>query len=90
MNFLLSLFFAVLVSSTVGLLSLPLRWVFLMFRFNHWSFAVGLLLRLASSLQGRAEVVSARLNPSQGTTDVRRVYAPRFCLVTAKIWRDGY
>ena len=36
------------------------------------------------------EVVSARLNPGHGTINVRRVYAPRFCLVTTKIWSDGY
>ena len=41
-------------------------------------------------LAGHAEVVSARLNPSHGTTDVRRVYAPRFCLVTTRIWSDGH
>ena len=29
MSFLLSLFFAVLIASTMGLLSVPLRWVFL-------------------------------------------------------------
>ena len=38
MSFLLRLFFAVLVSSTVGLLSVPLRWVFFVFCFYHWSF----------------------------------------------------
>ena len=32
---------------------------------------VGLLLCLVSSLRGRAEVVSARLNPNDGTIDVR-------------------
>ena len=34
---------------------------------------VGLLLCLASSLWGRTEVVSARLNPSHGTIDVRQM-----------------
>ena len=43
------------------------------------------LLCLASSLQDHAEVVSARLNPSRDAIDVRRVYSPRFCLVSTKV-----
>ena len=39
---------------------------------------------------GHTEVVSARLNLSNGTIDVRRVYVPQFCLVTTKIWSDGH
>ena len=46
----------------------------------HW---VGLLLSLASSSR---EVVSARLNPSHGTTDVRRVYAPRLFVLSQQIF----
>ena len=64
-------FSAVLVFSTLGFLSLSLSWVFVTFNFHcgsfHW---VGLLRCLAFSLRGRAEVVSARLNPRNGTLDV--------------------
>ena len=51
MNFLLSSFFTVLVSRTLGFLSLPLLWVSFALCFYHGS-SVGLLLRLASSLCG--------------------------------------
>ena len=27
---------------------------------------------------------------SHGTIDVRRVYAPRFCPITTKVWSDGH
>ena len=48
--------FVVPVSSTVGFLSLPLCWVFFVFSFHHWSFCVvGLLLCLASALQGLSQ-----------------------------------
>jgi len=74
-SFLLSSLFPVLVFSTLGFLSLPLHWVFFAFSFQCGSFpGVGLLLCLASSLQGRAKVVSARLHRSQGTIDVRGTY----------------
>ena len=47
------LFFTVLVSSTLGFLSLPLCWVLLAFSFHHGSVhQVWLLMCLASSLQG--------------------------------------
>ena len=49
---------------------------------------VGLLLCLVSSLQGHVKVVTAKLNLSHGTINVRRVYTPQFCLVTTKIWSD--
>ena len=53
MSFLLSLFFTVSVSSTLGFLSLPLHWVFFAFSFHQRRFLwVGLLLCLASSLWG--------------------------------------
>ena len=53
---LLSCFFAVPVSSTLGILSLPLCWVLLTFSFHRRSFRqVGLLLCLASSLQGSCQ-----------------------------------
>ena len=72
MSFLLSSFFAVPVSSMLGFLSLRLCWVFFAFRFYRGRFCqFGLLLCLASSLRRRAEVVSARSNPSHGTIDVR-------------------
>ena len=62
---------AVPFASTLGFLSLPLCWVFFMFSFCHRSFRrVGLLLCFASALRGRTEVVSARLNPRNGTIDV--------------------
>ena len=83
-NFLLSSFFGVPVSSTMGLLSLSLPWVFFASASTteaslSWApAALGLLA-------GRAEVVSARLNLSHSTIDVRGVYAPRFCLITTKI-----
>ena len=65
MSFLLSAFFAVLVSSTMGL---PLLWVSSPSA-SSWAPAVlGLF---------RAEVVSDRLNPGHGTIDVTRVYVPR-------------
>ena len=84
MSFLLSLFFAVPVSSTMGF---PLRWVS-----SPSASSAGALLSWASAVLGlfHAEVVSARLNLSHGTTDVRRVSAPWFCLVTTKIWSDGH
>ena len=66
MSFLLSSFFTVPVSSA---------------EFSSRSTStVGASLSWAPAVLGpfRAEVVSARLNPSHGTIDVRRVYAPRF------------
>ena len=72
MSFLLSLFFAVPVSSTMGL---PLRWVS-----SPSASIAGASLSWAPAVLGlfRAKVVSTRLNPSHGTLDVRRVYVPRF------------
>ena len=74
MRFLLSSFFAVLVSSTMGL---PLCWVS-----SPSASSAGALLSWAPAVLGlfRAEVVSARLNPGHGTIDVMRVYVPRFFL----------
>ena len=52
-SFLLSLFFTVLVSIMLGFLSVPLCWVFFSFHSYRGGFQqVGLLLCLASSLQG--------------------------------------
>ena len=64
MSFLLSSFFTVLVSSTMGL---PLRWVSL-----PSASSAGALLSWAPVVLGlfHVEVVSARLNPSHGTIDV--------------------
>ena len=73
MSFLLSSFFAVLVSSMIGLLSVPLHWVFFAF-----SAELGSCCAWLPPCRGCAEVVSARLNPSQGTRDVRRVYGSLF------------
>ena len=72
MSFLLSSFFTVPVSSTMGL---PLCWVS-----SPSAFSVGASLSWAPVVPGlfHAEVVSARLNPSHGTTDVTRVYVPQF------------
>ena len=72
MSFLLSLFFAVPVSSTMGL---PLHWVS-----SPSASSVGALLSWAPAVFALfcAEVVSARLNPSHGTIDVMQVYVPRF------------
>ena len=72
MSFLLSSFFPVPVSSTTGL---PLRLVS-----SPSTSSVGVLLSWAPAVLGlfRAEVVSARLNPSHGTIDVTRVYVPWF------------
>ena len=72
MSFLLSSVFVVLVSSTMGL---PLHWVS-----SPSASSAGALLSWAPAVLGlfRAEVVSARLNPSHGPIDVTRVYAPRF------------
>ena len=72
MGFLLSSFFAVPVSSTMGL---SLCWVS-----SPSVSSAGASLSWAPAVLGlfRAEVVSARLNPSHGTIDVTRVYVPRF------------
>ena len=72
MSFLLSSFFAVPVSSRMGL---PLHWVSL-----PSASSMGALLSWAPAVLGlfRAEVVSARLNPSHGIIDVTRVYVPWF------------
>ena len=73
MSFLLSSFFAVLISSTIGLLSVPLHWVFFAIRAE-----LGSCCAWLPPCGGCAEVVLARLNPSQGTRDVRRVYGSQF------------
>ena len=72
MSFLLSLFFAVPVFSTMGL---PLRWILFTF-----ASTTGASLSWAPAVPGLfcVEVVSARLYPSHGTIDVTRVYVPRF------------
>ena len=72
MTFLLSLFFAVLVSSTMGL---PLRWVS-----SPSASSAGASLSWAPAVLGlfHVEVVSARLHPSHGTIDVTRLYVPQF------------
>ena len=72
MSFLLSSFFAVPVSSKMGL---PLSWVS-----SPSISSVGASLSWAPAVLGlfHAEVVSARLYPSHGTIDVTRVYVPRF------------
>ena len=72
MSFLLSSFFAVPVSSTMGL---PPRWVS-----SPSASSVGASLSWAPVVLGlfHAEVVSARLYPSHGTIDVTRVYVPQF------------
>ena len=72
MSFLLSSFFAVLVSSTIGL---PLRWVS-----SPSTSIAGALLSWAPAVLGLfcVKVVSTRLNLSHGTTDVTRVYVPWF------------
>ena len=64
MSFLLSLFFAVLVSSTMGL---PLGWIS-----SPSASSVGDLLSWAPAVLGlfRMEFGSARLNPSHSTIDV--------------------
>ena len=76
MSFLLSSFFAVLVSSTMGL---PLHWVS-----SPSASSVGASLSWAPAVLGlfRTEVVSARLYPSHGTIDVTRVYVPRFFVLS--------
>ena len=68
MSFLLSSFFAVLVSSMIGLLSVPLHWVFFAFRAE-----LGSCCTWLPPCRGCAEVVSARLNLSQGTIFVGEV-----------------
>ena len=72
MSFLLSSFFAVPVSSTMGLL---LRWVSL-----PSASSSGVVLSWAPAVLGlfRTEVVSARLNQSHNTIDVTQVYVPWF------------
>ena len=72
MSFLLSSFFAVPVSSTMGL---PLRWVSL-----PSASTAGASLSWDPAVLGlfRAEVVSTRLNPSHCTIDVTRVYVLQF------------
>ena len=68
MSFLLSSFFAVLVSSMMGL---PLCWVS-----SPSASSMGASLSWTPAVLGlfHAEVVSARLNPSHGTIDVTQVY----------------
>ena len=68
-------------------MGLPLRWVSSSSASN-----AGASLSWAPAVLGlfHAEVVTARLNLSQGTRDVRRVYAFGFYLVTTKIWSDGH
>ena len=84
--------FAVLVSSTLGFLSLPLCWVFFTFSIHCGSFHQ-LELLLCSA--------SASWEPSQGCfSQVKSgkwhnicwgsLQFPRFCLATAKIWSDGW
>ena len=72
MSFLLSSFFALPVSSTMGL---PLCWVSL-----PSASSAGASLSWAPVVLGlfHVEVVSARLYPGHSTTDVTRVYVPRF------------
>ena len=72
MSFLLSSFFSVPVSSTMGL---SLRWVS-----SHSASSPGASLSWAPAVLGlfRAEVVSGRLNLSHGTIDVTQVYVPWF------------
>ena len=72
MSFLLSSFFAVLVSSKMGL---PLSWVS-----SPSASSMGASLSWAPAALGlfHAEVVSARLYLSHRTIDVTRVYVPRF------------
>ena len=87
MSFLLSLSFAVLVSSLLGFLSLPLCWVFFLFNSHHRSFCqIWLLLSLASSLrrppQGCFSQVKLETWPHRCQ---RSVSFPRFCLITTKI-----
>ena len=67
-----SSFFTVLVSSTMGL---PLHWVS-----SPSASSAGALLSWAPAVLGlfHVEVVSARLNPSHSTIDVTQVYVPRF------------
>ena len=71
-SFLLSSFFAVSVSSMMGL---PLSWVS-----SPSVSSAGASLNWAPAVFGLfcAEVVSARLNPCHSTTDVTRVYVPLF------------
>ena len=71
LSFVSKFVFAVLVSSRLGFLPLPLHWVFFPFSFHRGSFCwVGFLLCSASTLRGRAWVVSVRLNPRNGMIDV--------------------
>ena len=76
MSFLLSSFFAVLFSSTMGL---PLCWVS-----SPSTSSTGASLSWAPVVLGlfHAEVVSARLYPSHGTMDVTQVYVPRFFVLS--------
>ena len=72
MSFLVSSFFTVLVSSTIGL---PPCWVSL-----PSASSGGASLSWGPAVLGlfRAEDLSARLNQSHGTIDVMQVYVPRF------------
>ena len=65
--------FAVPVSSMLGFLSLPLCWVFFVFSFHVHAGAfpvLGFCCAWPPSHGGQAEVLSARLNPRNGTIDV--------------------
>ena len=66
------LFFAVLFSSLLGFLSLPLHWVFLGLASTLEAFAkLGSCCAWPLPCGGRTEVVSARLNLRNSTRDVR-------------------
>ena len=56
-------------------MGLPLRWFS-----SPSASSAGASLSWAPAVLGlfRTEIVSARLNPSHGTTDVTRVYVPQF------------
>ena len=87
-RFLLSLFFAVLVSSTLGFLSLLLRWVFFTFSFHRESFhRVGLLLGLASASHVLSRGCFSHVKSKKWHQICRgSVKFPWFCLAAAKIW----
>ena len=85
MSFLLSSFFAVPVSSTMGL---PLHWVS-----SPTAPSAGASLSWAPAVLGlfHAEVLSARLNPSHGNHRCHAsVCSSVLCLVTTKIWSNGH
>ena len=75
MGFLLSFFFAIPASSTLGFLALPLCWVSFVFNFHDVSFCqVGSCCVWYLLHWGQAEVILVRLHPGHSTRYLRGMW----------------